>query len=171
MDCCITNLNITCIKNQYIQIAGVTKPKETTLFNGLRITNGSRSYYIRSPYSVIRRGSNFHLTGSDGFELSFTVAQTVLNVDQIIEVLADCNCSCEETAVSQSSWEASGNEFEEPPVEVPEDVSGVLVFRNGIYVPTEAQGGDYWRRESATEIEFTPSGTIEAGEFLSIILL
>jgi len=171
MDCCITNLNITCIKNKYIQIAGVTKPKETTLFNGVRITDGSRSYYIRSPYSVIRRGSNFNMTGADGFQMSFTVAQTVLNVDQIIEVLADCNCSCEGSTISQNSWEATGSEFEEPPVEVPEDVSTVLVFRNGIYVPTEAQGGDYWRRESATEIEFTPSGTVEAGEFLTIVLL
>lgn len=170
MDCCIINLNITCIKNEYIQIAGVTKPKETTLFNGLRITNGSRSYYIRSPYSVIRRGSNFHLTGSDGFELSFTVSQTVLNVNQIIEVINDCNCSCGGTA-GQYSFTTTGDETETTPVAIPEDVSSVMVFRNGIYVPTITQGGDYWERVSETAISFTPSGTIEAGEFISIILM
>jgi len=171
MDCCIINLNITCIKNQYIQIAGVTKPKETTLFNGLRITNGSRSYYIRSPYSVIRRGSNFHLTGSDGFELSFTVSQTVLNVDQIIEVLADCNCSCEGSTAGQYSFETTGDETETTPIAIPEEISSVMVFRNGIYVPTITQGGDYWERVSENEISFQPTGTIEAGEIISIILM
>ena len=156
--CCSGVVNIECVSKEFIRVGN--PPDKEILFSGLIVTEGSEKVYISTPYQVTKKKDIFTFTYGDGEIFTMRTAQSGMSVEEFKSMIADCSGGY--SSITHKTWVSDGSGIETSPVAFPEDITKLTVFRNGILV-------EDFTIITSTTFEILPSGTVEAGEIISIV--
>lgn len=135
-------------------------PDKEILFSGLIVSEASEKVYISTPYSVTKKKDVFTFTYGDGEIFTIKTAQSGMSVEEFKSMIADCSGGG--GSLNHITWISAGSGTETSPVSLPDDITKIAIYRNGILVE------DYSLIDHFT-FEILPSGTVEAGEIISVI--